>query len=356
MVSITVYGGAGEIGGNKILLEDKDAKIYLDFGEEFDFGEGFFYEWLQPRSANGLEVYFEFGMVPKIPKLYSRKMLERTDLKYQEPDVDAVIISHNHSDHTGHLKFLEKSIPIYMGHGTHVLMETYRHLYPQFAVIDGGSNVKHFRSGKKFKVKHLELTPIHVDHSVPGAYGFIIKTSKGNIVYTGDFRVQGPRADMTREFIKEAKKSKPYALICEGTRMEKEPEHEYLEKEVEEKVSKILSKSKGMVFCHFSMSNVDRFMSFYKATVKNKRKLIISTRHAYIIQNLREKIPVLPDVFNDKNILVYFRPCRSCTFIDKDYYVWEREFMGKMVNYHDLQKDQHRDVMHMGIFGLMELV
>ena len=138
--------------------------------------------------------------------------------------------------------------------------------------------------------------------------------------------------------------------------MEKEPEHEYLEKEVEEKVSKILSKSKGMVFCHFSMSNVDRFMSFYKATVKNKRKLIISTRHAYIIQNLREKIPVLPDVFNDKNILVYFRPCRSCTFIDKDYYVWEREFMGKMVNYHDLQKDQDKYVMHMGIFGLMELV
>ena len=35
MVSLTFYGGAGEIGGNKILLEDKDAKIYLDFGEEY---------------------------------------------------------------------------------------------------------------------------------------------------------------------------------------------------------------------------------------------------------------------------------------------------------------------------------
>ena len=32
MVKLTFYGGAGEIGGNKILLEDKDAKIYLDAG------------------------------------------------------------------------------------------------------------------------------------------------------------------------------------------------------------------------------------------------------------------------------------------------------------------------------------
>ncbi len=102
MVSITVYGGAGEIGGNKILLQDKDAKIYLDFGEEFNFGEEYFWEYLQPRQANGLEVYFEFGLLPEVEKLYSRKMLERTKLKYQEPDVDGVIISHIHSDHMGH--------------------------------------------------------------------------------------------------------------------------------------------------------------------------------------------------------------------------------------------------------------
>ena len=59
MTSLTFYGGANEIGGNKILLEDKDAKIYLDFGESFNFGEDYFYEYLAPRTANGLEVLFE---------------------------------------------------------------------------------------------------------------------------------------------------------------------------------------------------------------------------------------------------------------------------------------------------------
>ena len=130
MVSLTFYGGAGEIGGNKILLEDKGAKIYLDFGQSFDFGEEYFYEWLQPRSANGLEVYFEFGMVPRVPKLYSSDALKVTNLKYRKPDVDAVFISHSHSDHTGHLNFLDESIPVYMGHGTHKLLEAYSKLYP----------------------------------------------------------------------------------------------------------------------------------------------------------------------------------------------------------------------------------
>jgi ribonuclease J len=37
MASLTFYGGAGEIGGNKILLETGKARVYLDFGESFDY-------------------------------------------------------------------------------------------------------------------------------------------------------------------------------------------------------------------------------------------------------------------------------------------------------------------------------
>ncbi|GAF95596.1 unnamed protein product, partial [marine sediment metagenome] len=32
MTSLTFYGGVDEIGGNKILLEDQDTRIFLDFG------------------------------------------------------------------------------------------------------------------------------------------------------------------------------------------------------------------------------------------------------------------------------------------------------------------------------------
>lgn len=356
MVKLTFFGGANEIGGNKILLEDKGTKVYLDFGESFDFGQDFFYEYLQPRTANGLEVYFEFDMLPKVPKLYSEDMLCRTDLKYQKPDIDGVIISHPHSDHYGHIPFLDESIPVYMGHGAFRVIESYKKLFPAFYNLGEHENLHLFKSGEKLKIGKLTVEPIHVEHSIPGAYGFIIHTSKGAIVYTGDFRMHGPRSDFTKEFMRKAAAAKPYALLCEGTRMGSESEHNYTEKEVEEKVEGIISRSKGLVMGYFSMANVDRFMSFYHAVVKNKRIMVIDTRLAYIIHNLREKIPELPDVMNNRNIRIYFRLSKSCTFCDKDYYVWEREFMPKMITYEEISKKPKKYFIHFTFYRLMELV
>ena len=35
MTSCSFYGGIREVGGNKILLEDKGTKIFIDFGKSF---------------------------------------------------------------------------------------------------------------------------------------------------------------------------------------------------------------------------------------------------------------------------------------------------------------------------------
>jgi ribonuclease J len=355
MVSLTGYGGIGEIGGNKLLLEDKGAKIYLDFGESFNFGEGFFYDYLAPRTANGLEVYFEFDLLPKVSGLYAKRQLELTELAHCPPEVDGVIISHSHSDHIGHLNLIDEGIPIHMGHGTHKITELYHQLYPAFFDIGEHSDLRPFRSGEKFKVKHLEIKPVHVEHSIPGAYGFIIDTSEGAVIYTGDFRLHGPRSDMSREFIEKAKAAEPCAILCEGTRMGSEPEHNFTEAEVEKKVSDIIAKSKGLVLAYFSMSNIDRFLSFYKAALRNGRTLVIDTRLAHIIQNLRDKI-MLPDVMNDKHIRVYFRLAKSRTFSGNDYAKWEREYAPKMITYQEISKNPSSFLMHMNFNRLMELV
>lgn len=52
MLTLTFFGGAGEIGGNKILLEYGGARVYLDFGQSFDFGKDFFFDWLEPRAVS----------------------------------------------------------------------------------------------------------------------------------------------------------------------------------------------------------------------------------------------------------------------------------------------------------------
>jgi ribonuclease J len=40
--SIAFYGGVNEKGGNKILLQDKDTRVFLDFGKGFSRRAKFF--------------------------------------------------------------------------------------------------------------------------------------------------------------------------------------------------------------------------------------------------------------------------------------------------------------------------
>ena len=80
-------------------------------------------------------------------------------------------------------------------------------------------DVQTFRTGDKFTIGSMEIEPIHVDHSVPGAYGFIIYTSSGPVVYTADLRLHGTNPKMTEDFINKAVESKPIAKHAEATRI-----------------------------------------------------------------------------------------------------------------------------------------
>ncbi len=66
VTSLTFYGGVNEIGGNKILLEDKGTKIFLDFGMQMAKVNQYFAEFLNPRKLSGCGDMFEFDLLPDI--------------------------------------------------------------------------------------------------------------------------------------------------------------------------------------------------------------------------------------------------------------------------------------------------
>ena len=123
MVELTFYGGVNEIGGNKILFEDGDCRIFFDFGQSFNFGEECFTSWLKPRKINGLGDFFEFNLLPKIKGVYAKEQLVFTDLPYVEPEIDAIFLSHTHFDHINHIQFVDPEIPVYLGEGTKLFLE-----------------------------------------------------------------------------------------------------------------------------------------------------------------------------------------------------------------------------------------
>jgi len=356
MVSLTFYGGVNEIGGNKVLLEDNEAKIFLDFGRSFTCGIECFTGWLAPRAINGLGDYFEFILLPKIKGVYAKEHLTFTDLPYAEPEIDAVFLSHAHSDHVDHIQFLDPEIPIYLGVGTKLFLES---MEKTSGFCDYGEHrYRTFRTGDLIKVGNISVEPVHVDHSIPAAYGFLIHTSEGTIVYTGDLREHGPRKDMTREFAHKAREAEPVALICEGTRMVGEEKRKnYSEQQVGELGKRVVSSTDKIVFVTRYSRDMDRFRSFYNIAKYSGRKIVVSPKTAHLLKRLVEdKRLDLRDSLKDEDILVYYKRKGSGQFEDRDYYLWEREFMDKMVTFDFVNKNQGKLVMDLDFYQFAELI
>jgi ribonuclease J len=356
MVKLTFFGGVNEIGGNKILLEDKKTRVFLDFGQSFVFGQDYYTGWLAPRAVNGLGDYLCFNLLPRIEGLYSKEMLTYCDLHYCKPKIDAVFVSHAHFDHINHLQFLDPEIPVYAGFGTKLFMECMEET--GFSCNYGNHPFTLFRTGDKLKVGDITVEPIHVDHSIPAAYGFIIETSAGNIVYTGDLRRHGPRSDLTEDFIEKAKAADPVAMICEGTRMARTEKRKNIsEPDVKKHAKQIIGNTDKIVFASRYSRDIDRFNSFYDAAKKANRKLVITPKAAYLLTKLQDdKHLSVPNPLKDNNLLVYYKRKKSGNHDDRDYFLWERAFMDKMVTYDYVHKNQKKLVMDLDFYQFTELI
>ena len=336
MVSLTFYGGIKEIGGNKILLEDNSTKIFLDFGMSFKRRQEYFEEFLTPRTANGIGDFLAMNLIPDIPGIYREDLIEHLGRKTEKPEVQGVFLSHAHADHANYVSFLHKDIPIYCSKTCKSILDAvdeqsqrnienevinfkkrplYRLEYknPPIERI-----FKNFRSGKKIFIDSLEIEPIHVDHSLPGSFGLIVHTSEGSVVYTGDLRMHGLHAKKTDDFIKTSKKSKPIAMITEGTRIKKEKTNES-EKKVYQESKKEISKNKKLSIIDFNFKDIDRFTTFYKIAKDLDKRLVISFKHACFLERYHKDKNLKSPDSRDENILILKPKRLTGTYIDEDY-------------------------------------
>ncbi len=340
MVSLTFYGGANEIGGNKILLEDGDTRIFLDFGKSFSSMERYFGGYLAPRWSNGILDFITMGLVPDIPGIYRDDLMFRAGREIKSPEVDAVLFSHAHADHINYASFLHRDIPLYMGEVTKNMIQAIQErsrnaideeILEYHLVGTHRSNqkiqrtVNTFRTGDRLRIGSLEIEPIHVDHSVPGAYGFIIYTSEGPVVYTGDLRSHGTKPQMTAEFVEKAREARPVALIAEGTRLG-EAYSDESEQIVYDRSNSLAAGTDNLILADFNFKDVDRVRTFYNVARANGRKLVIKIKDCYLLKNLSaDPVLNLPN-WDDEHIAVYKGKQGSGTYSDLDYYGSDRMF------------------------------
>jgi ribonuclease J len=376
MVQITFYGGVNEIGGNKILLDDHGTKIFLDFGMSFKRRSQYFEEFLNPRTANGIGDFLEMGLIPDIPAIYRSDLLEHLGRTPQEPLVSAVLLSHAHADHANYISFLHKDIPVYCGETckrilTAVTEQTSRDLENE--VLDyrirpfyrSGNKIPPvirkfhtFTTGKKFNIDSIEIEPIHVDHSVPGAYGFILYTSEGPLIYTGDLRMHGLHAEMTNDFIHAAQHTEPLAMITEGTRINKKKTRES-EKKIYQDSQKKIQHCKNLTCVDFNFKDVDRFTTFYTIAKNLGKTLVINFKHACFLEQYAQDKKLRVPPITDPNIALLKPKRLTGTYINDDYsdfYIKKRLHYQNILTAEDIRKNPSKYMLVLNFWYFSDLI
>ena len=78
--SATCYGGVGEIGGNKLLLEDAGRRVMFDFGKAFGrYGDYFDGVFIKERVTRGLLDPLALGLVPPLRGLLREDLVPVLD-------------------------------------------------------------------------------------------------------------------------------------------------------------------------------------------------------------------------------------------------------------------------------------
>jgi ribonuclease J len=412
MVKLTFYGGVKEIGGNKILLEDGERRLFLDFGFPYKRHKQFYEEYLKPRGGAGLLDPLTMGLLPPLEGLY-RDDLETPGLWkqfrnvpfYRKLDhVDGVLLTHAHLDHSGHIAFFKDNIPVYstavtafiakavqdsgkadfdqqvcyfdrkepgkpVGWKQEALLTTDKKQQRQFCLADAELKALS-EDAIKFWLKSPGQRPLiscslnshsgcsfnlrcfPVDHSIPGACAWGIETSSGWIIYSGDLRLHGKREESTRKFIEEAGKLRPRALILEGTNVTRETN--VAEREVYENGFKAIKGATGLVIADFPPRDIGRLLTFLQVARDTDRKLAILPRDAYLLKTMRLLEPDTPDIAQEGSIVIY-----QDTIASKSPNMWVqnlcKEYGSKMILAEDVRSAEDKFILCFSFWDLNEL-
>jgi ribonuclease J len=216
----------------------------------------------------------------------------------------------------------------------------------------------------RFTVGGLDVEALPVSHSLEGATAYILHTSAGPVVYTGDFRFHGCKGDETRRFVERAAEVEPVAMVCEGTRVNSTQVDS--EEHVKEVAKERVDKTESLAVVNFPVRDTDRMRSFFQVAQQTDRALVINLKQAYLLELFRASGIAAPRI-DDDHLRVYiprktwgvYKDDRFSEKIQReDYDYWERDFLdhANAVTAQDIRENQDEYIFRCDFFELKELI
>lgn len=241
-------GGSGEIGLNCNLYHYNGKWIMVDCGIGFT------------KEMPGIDI-----TVPDI-----------SFVKKHRKDLLGIVLTHIHEDHLGALQYLweELKVPIYTSNFTAVFL---KEKLSRSEFLDRVKIIE-VKDGTKINLKSFQLEFVGLTHSTPEMNAVLIKTKKGTILHTGDWKfdynpVSGRSSNIKR--LRELGQNKEVlATVCDSTNIFEEGKSRS-ESELLKSFKKIISTRKGMVVCATFASNISRVLTLSKAARACGRKVVL---------------------------------------------------------------------------------
>jgi ribonuclease J len=253
VIRVIPLGGVEEIGRNMTAIEIGEDIIVVDAG--FGFGEA--------TDTPGIDY-----VLPNSEYLEERRHKVR-----------ALVITHGHLDHIGGIPFVIDRIgnpPIYTRRLTGVMIkkrqEEFTHLpAPTIREVEGNESIT---------IGNITVKFFAVTHTIPDSMGVIVETQYGDVVVTGDVKLNHTNGVPTEEEEREYgvfKDRKVLLLLMDSTNVDR-PGWSIPEHTVHKTLEELITKIHGRIIIGTFASQLERLMKIILFAESHGRHIVVDGR------------------------------------------------------------------------------